>query len=117
MAQQKQAAGRKTAKTATVVKAGKGIAAKAVKPPAPRGQKSDAALYYISAGYTTVGKELYGIQAASEGVMRAIARYAGLPRFPAVTHSNEESAVFADTIKKLNPALETVRIHPMATAP
>ena len=37
---------------------------------------SNAAIYYIPDGYTTGGKNIMGIHAASEGFMRGFARHA-----------------------------------------
>ena len=72
----------------------------------------NAALLYSASGFSTSGAQLMGINAASEGMVRAFARYAGLERLTALVWSTADGEHFKRAVHSANPGQAT-RIVPL----
>jgi len=73
----------------------------------PASGRANAAIYYVPEGYSTAGPRLLGINAASEGQLRAMALHAGVPRLYAFAETIEAGRAFADAVRAVNPRIET----------
>lgn len=62
-----------------------------------------AALYYVPDGYSTAGPGLMGIQAASEGVLQAMARHGGMDPFMALVDGGNEGESFRRVVANCAP--------------
>ena len=63
----------------------------------------NAALLYHAAGFSTAGTQLMGINAASEGLLRGLARHAGVDRLTALVGSAAEGEQFHQAVHAANP--------------
>jgi glycosyltransferase involved in cell wall biosynthesis len=66
-----------------------------------------AAIYYVPEGYSIRGEQLMGINVASEGVLRGLARYGNLSRLEALCESPASGKAFIDTVAACAPDLAT----------
>jgi glycosyltransferase involved in cell wall biosynthesis len=69
------------------------------------GDPRSAAVLYTSAGYSTAGTELWGINVASAGMLQALIRYGRFDRFSGVVSSEPDAAAFLAEVATLNPEL------------
>jgi starch synthase len=69
--------------------------------------RPNAAFYYVPDGYSTTGRQLMGINAASEGQLRAMAQYSGVDRLYAFAETAEAGRAFAAAVESYNPRLKT----------
>lgn len=76
-------------------------------PPDPASAPEEAAIYYVPEGYSTAGPRLLGINAASEGFLRALAEHSGAGRLCALTEAPSAGEAFADAVRQFNPAMAT----------
>ena len=72
--------------------------------------RANAAIYYVPAGYSTAGPQLMGIQAASEGLLRAMAVHAGVDRLHAFAETRDSGDAFAEAVRGFNPDMPTAWI-------
>ena len=77
------------------------------KPPAP----SNAALYFVSAGFTTSVADLMGISTASEGLLRALVHHGGTAPCTALVDNGAEGEAFRRTVALHDPARTSGWIH------
>ncbi|MDB5362583.1 MAG: glycosyl transferase-like protein [Rhodospirillales bacterium] len=66
---------------------------------------ANAAIYYIPEGYSTDGDRLMGINAASEGFVRGLARHADIPAAYCVVDDGAAAEAFAGVIQAERPHL------------
>lgn len=77
--------------------------------------RRNAAIYYVPAGFSTGGAQLMGINAASEGLLKAMARHAGVDRLYVHAEFADHAAAFAEVVRGFNPALATEWIPTIET--
>lgn len=68
-------------------------------PPRP-----NAALLYAASGFSTAGTSVMGINAASEGLLRAMARHAGVDCLTGLVGNEADGAHFLAAVRAANPA-------------
>src|SRR6516164_5377313 len=88
--------------TVEAPRARQGSSARARKPSPP-----NAAIYYVPEGYSTAGQEILGIQAASEGMLHALIRYAGVDRLYAFAEHYRSGRAFAKAVARVDPGVTT----------
>jgi starch synthase len=66
---------------------------------------ANAAIYYIPEGYSTDGDRLMGINAASEGFVRGLARHADIPAAYCVVDDGAAAEAFAGVVQAERPHL------------
>ncbi|WP_419728854.1 glycosyltransferase family 4 protein [Lichenicola sp.] len=71
----------------------------------------NAALLYHASGFSTAGQQLMGINAASEGLLRGLARYAGVDLLTALVGSMADGEHFRQAVQAANP-LQATRLIP-----
>ena len=69
------------------------------------GTTANAAIYYIPEGYSTAGDHLMGINAASEGFVRGMARHADIPAAYCVVDDSAAAESFAGVVQAERPQL------------
>lgn len=69
---------------------------------------ANAAIFFESYAFHTRGKKLMGAQSASEGFLRAFARYSGVETFYCLTQSKDESVRFQKLVHNWAPAVRPV---------
>lgn len=66
-----------------------------------------AALYYVPSGYSTQGRDLKGINAASEGFLKGLARYGNCQSLVAVNERASTYPAFQEAVRDANPSQST----------
>ncbi len=69
--------------------------------------RPNAAIYYVPEGYSTAGETLMGINVASAGMLRALARHGGVERLYALCENEQSGTAFGQTIGGWVPGLAT----------
>jgi glycosyltransferase involved in cell wall biosynthesis len=85
--------------------------------------RPNAALFYVPSGYAIDGERVMGINVASDGVLRGLARHGGVERLYALCESRSNGEAFRRAVADIDPRLaaewiattEVEKIAPLGT--